>query len=229
VYNNLANLLAPDVHNLDEARQLYERAISIHRGLVAKEPGNREYKLELAKFLNNHAAHVHAMGRIDAAIESNAGALALIDELALPAPSLGIEQADAHSLRGRIMHARSVSNATAEYRDALSLFQDLAAKGDVASRGDFHLRFGDLLLNLATLCRERQDADNARKVLSEAVDFYVALGQRAAAVRDHVGARMVLENLSRLMPELSERDRRAFTRPFETLQQTLDAHPSTRD
>jgi hypothetical protein len=80
---------------------------------------------------------------------------------------------------------------------------------------------------LATLCRDRQDADDARRVLSEAVDFYVALGQKAAADRDHVEARTVLENLSLLMSELSDRDRRAFTPSYRNLQQSVGSQPST--
>jgi tetratricopeptide (TPR) repeat protein len=225
--NNLASLIGGDPARKEDARQLYERAIRIHEALVAKDGTNREYKLELAKFSNNHAEALREIGDTKGAMASNARALALIDELARPAASLGIEQADAHSLRGRILE-RSSAEATAEYRASLNLFRRVASGSDATRRQDFHERIGDLLLNLATLCRDRQDVDNARRVLSEAVDFYVALGRKATATRDHVEAEMVLENLSRLMSQLGDRDRRAFTPAFQDLQQTVENQPSTR-
>jgi tetratricopeptide (TPR) repeat protein len=224
--NNLATVIERQRDQRDAARQLYERAIRIHEGLIAKEPANREYKLELAQFSNNLAELLRALRNTEGALRSNARALALIDELARPAPSLGIEQADARSLRGRIMQG-TPDEATAEYRESLELFKRIARSPEATSRADFHVRVGDLLLNLATLCRDRQDADDARRVLSEAVDFYVALGQKAAADRDHVEARTVLENLSLLMSELSDRDRRAFTPSYRNLQQSVGSQPST--
>jgi tetratricopeptide (TPR) repeat protein len=226
--NNLASLVEQEAARRREAQQLYEDAIGIHEGLIAKEPDNREYKLELAKFSNNHAEVLRALGNTELAMRSSARALELIDELARPAPSLGIEQADAHNLRGRLMQS-SPADATNQYRQSLELFKRVARIPEATRRPDFHLRVGDLLLNLATLCRDRQDTDDARRVLSEAVDFYVALGRKAAADRNHVEARTVLENLSLLMSELSERDRRAFTPIYQNLQQIVADQPSTRD
>ena len=49
IYNNLALLLG-DEGRTPEAVQFSERAVGIQEGLRKKEPGNREYKMELAQF-----------------------------------------------------------------------------------------------------------------------------------------------------------------------------------
>jgi len=229
VYNNLASLLGQDVHGTDEAQQLYRRAIRIHESIVAKDPRNREYKLELAKFNDNLAWLAHYRGLVDEAADHNAKALSLIEELALPAPSLGIEQADAHNLRGLILQSRGSREAAGEYRLALVVFENLARNVNVIQRPEFHLRFGDLLLNLATLCRRQSDTAAARAVLSDAVGFYAALGRSAAATGSRPAAESVLDNLSRLMPELTDADRRIFAAPYQSLQQQLRGGASTRD
>jgi hypothetical protein len=58
-------------------------------------------------------------------------------------------------------------------------------------------------------------------VLSDAVGFYAALGRRAVASGARAQAQNVLENLSRLMSDLPERDRDAFRGHYQDLQQTL--------
>jgi hypothetical protein len=109
------------------------------------------------------------------------------------------------------------------------VFESLARNVTVIQRADFHLRFGDLLLNLATLRRSREDADAARAVLSDAVAFYAALGRSAAAAGSKGTAESVLENLSRLMARLTDSDRRMFAAPYQSLQQQLGSGASTRD
>ena len=126
-----------------------------------------------------------------------------------PAPSLGIEQADAHNLRGRILQSEGSPAAVTEYRQALTLFLSLASTDEAAGRPDFHLRYGDLLTNLAALRRERPSGDESRRLLSDAVRSCIEFGRRkrAGAPRE---ARAVLDSLSRVMPELSEADPRVF-------------------
>jgi tetratricopeptide (TPR) repeat protein len=221
-YNNLASLLSQDDTRLTDARPLYERAIRIHEALAAKDARNREYRLELAKFSNNLSDVLRQLREFAQALQNSTRALGLVDELARPAPSLGIEQADAHNVRARILQSRGSPEAVNEYRQAVTLFQALDASQDLMRRAEFHERFGDLLLNLASLCRERGSAAiDARRVLSDAVDFYVALGRRAVASGSRAQAQTVLENLSRLTSELPERDRDTFTKHYQDLQQTL--------
>lgn len=221
-YNNLASLLALDDTRLTDARPLYERAIRIHEALVVKDARDREYRLELAKFTNNLSEVLRQLGEFDQALQSSTRALGLVDELARPAPSLGIEQADAHNVRALILQSRGSPEAVNEYRQAVTLFQALDASQDLVRRAEFHERFGNLLLNLASLCRERGSAaSDARRVLSDAVGFYVALGRRAVASGSQAQAQNVLDNLSRLTSELPERDRDTFTKHNQDLQQAL--------
>jgi tetratricopeptide (TPR) repeat protein len=217
-YNNLANLRALDTRGADEARRLYEQAIRIHESLVATDPRNREYKLELAQFRDNLAGLLHAQGLTDAAADSNARALMLIDELSLPAPSLGIEQADAYNLRGYILQSRGSPEATTNYRRSLTLFETLARKSNVVQRPEFHRRFGDLLQNLAGLRRSRHDAA-AQGLLRDAVEFYAALGRNAAAAGSRSVVERVADNLSSLMPLLDGADRRFCQPLYESLRQ----------
>ena len=220
-YNNLANLLGQDPHGEEDAQRFYEQAIRIHESLAAGDPRNREYKLELAKFNDNLAWLAHARGVTNEAADHNGRALALIEELALPPGSLGIEQADAHNLQALILQSRGLSGAVEEFRRALGVFESLSRNANVVQLREFHLRFGDLLLNLATLSRSRGNAAGARGVLSDSVRFYAALGRSAAAAGSRGVAESVLDNLTRLRPELTEPDRRIVDAPIQSLQQEL--------
>lgn len=228
-YNNLANLLAhgaQDHGGLQAARPFYERAIRTHEDLTARDPGNREFKFELATFSNNYSYLLRLLAAYEPAKENSSRALGLLDELVRPALSLGIEQADAHNLRGWILQSEGSPAAVTEYRQALTLFQSLASTDETAGRPDFHRRYGDLLTNLAALRRERPNGDEPQRLLSDAVRSYIELGrrERAGAPRE---AREVLDTLSRVMPELSEADRASFTEPYEQLQKQVDSRPDT--
>jgi tetratricopeptide (TPR) repeat protein len=204
---------------MQDARSFYERAIRIHDDLVARKPGNREYRFELAKFSGNYAELLRELGSFDLARQNSSRALALIDELVRPAPSLGIEQADAHNLRGRILQSEGSGEAPGEYRQALAMFEDLSKTYDADRLSDFHLRFGDLLLNLTSLRRERPSEGEAGALLSGAVRFYVDLGRKAIASGSATQARDVLDNLSRLMPGLTEPDRTSVAATYRDLQE----------
>ena len=78
--------------------------------------------------------------------------------------------------------------------------------GEAARLPAFHLRFGDLLFNLATAQRERPSAE-VKRLLSEAVAFYTDEGRRAAAAGFATEARDVAENLNRVVDVLAESDR----------------------
>ncbi len=229
VYNNLAVLLAQgaqDQAGLHTARPFYERAIRVHQDLTARDPRNREFKFELAKFSNNHAELLREMGAFGPAKENSSRAIALLDELVRPAPSLGIEQADAHNLRGRILQSEGSPAAAAEYRRALTVFQSLASTEDAARRPDFHQRYRDLLTNLTALRRERPTLDEPRRLLTDAVRSYIEFGGRGSAT-DPREAHAVLEGLSDIMPQLTDGDRQAFTESYNRLQRHAGASRNT--
>ncbi len=225
-YNNLASLLAQDERTQAASIPLYERAIGIHETLVARDPANREYKIELAKFSNNLADLQREHGTIGSAERANARAIALLDDLSRSAPSLAIEQADAHTLRGQILESSGSGDAVGEYARALELFETLSRTTGATARLDFHERFGDLLLDLAYYRQARRSDDAVRRVLSNAMAFYVSVASDALAAGHPADARSVLDNLSRLLPQLNEADRRAVMGPYRTLQQALDRSSS---
>ena len=66
----------------------------------------------------------------------------------------GIEQADAFTLRGRILRSEGSPDAFREFQRSLDLFKDLE-RGGADRVPAFHERFGDLLLNIAALAAGR--------------------------------------------------------------------------
>jgi tetratricopeptide (TPR) repeat protein len=220
VYNNLAGLMGDDPRSVEESRALYERAIQIDERLVGRDPANREYKLELAKYCNNLADLLQRGGQVDLAKRRNARALELIEDLVRPSPSLGIEQADAHNLRAVILREEGPSEVAREYRDALEIFGQLARDPDARRLPDFHVRFADLLLNLAVLRRASHDED-ARRMLSEAIALYVSVTKSILDSGSAAEARMALDNLSRVLPELPDADRRTLAARSRELQEKL--------
>jgi tetratricopeptide (TPR) repeat protein len=224
VYNNLAVLLsqaAQDTAGLQAAKPYYERAVQSHQALTSRDPRNREYKLELAKFSNNFSELLRELSEFELAKENSRRAIGLLDELVRPAPSLGVEQADARNLRARILHSEGSPAAAAEYREALRLFQSLASTEEAARHPALNQRYADLLINLSEFRRDRPNAESAR-LLSDAMGSYVDFGRRAAAA-DMQQGRAVLEGLSQVMPLLSEGDRKTFTEPYSQLQREVDA------
>src|SRR5262249_8067221 len=111
VYNNLASLLERDDRRQQEAERLYEQAVTLHEGLLAQQPQNREFRLELARFENNLAYHMLIAGHPDEAQARNARALQLLEDLMQPVPSLGIEHADGHTLHAAILENTDARSA----------------------------------------------------------------------------------------------------------------------
>src|SRR5262249_33621443 len=135
--NNLASLLDRVEARRPEVAPLYQRAIEIHQTLVAQHPQNREFKVELAKFSDNFAYHLHARARTVEEETHNRRALELLDDLSQPVPSTGIEHADGHTLQGRILESRNTQAALAAYEEALRTFVDLARASNAAAQPDF--------------------------------------------------------------------------------------------
>ena len=227
VYNNLAVLIAggaQDLEGLREARPYYERAVRMHQDLTSRDPRNREFKLELAQFSNNFSELLRELSEFALARENSSRAITLLDELVRPAPSLGIEQADARNLRARILHSEGSPAAEAAYGEALVYFQSLANSDEASRHHAFHQRYVDFLINLVALRRDRPNADAPRRLLSDAVRSYIEFGRRAqpGASQDR---RAVLDGMSQVMSLLNESDRKAFTEAYSDLQSAVEAAP----
>jgi tetratricopeptide (TPR) repeat protein len=219
-YNNLASLVADDESRMAEAGSLYDRAIAVHTRLVQSEPANRQYKLELAKFCNNDAETARVSGDYDRATRRNAQALALLDDLLRPAPSLGIEHADAHNLRGRILLSARSATAESAFQESLTLFDELDRDPVARTLTAFHERYVDLLLNLAALVKESGSAPT-RKLLTDAVAHYISHANASLAAGSRADAQLVLDNLTQLLPELPDREKRTVLEPYRQLERRL--------
>jgi hypothetical protein len=131
-------------------------------------------------------------------------------------------------LRGHLLQIQHSPAALADYREALQLFKDAAEGINPGTLRDFHQRFGDHLLNLASMRRERPADQASRRILSEALVFYLTLGENAAADGDRAQAAYVVDNLSLVsgVRDLPEIDRRQLRARLQSLQQAVQALPS---
>jgi tetratricopeptide (TPR) repeat protein len=221
-YNNLATLLVLDDARLVEARGLYEAAILRDEELMKTEPANRVYKMEVATFSNNLSYLLGQLGENDLAKARSRQALDLLAELALPAPSLGIEQADAHNVRGQLLAAKDPRGALAEYRQALEIYESRWRDNTAHNLTRVHERYQNFLLNLAQLSGDSRDPV-PHALLLRAITGYLDLAQTSLESGLVADARLVLENVSNLLPELTERDRTTILKPLRSLQERMAA------
>jgi hypothetical protein len=82
---------------------------------------------------------------------------------------------------------------------------------------DFHLRFGDLLLNLAAFSSSPAAAERGRPLLVRGVNVYAALATAIATSGTVAESRTVFETVNRVLPSIPERDRG----PLITVQRQL--------
>jgi tetratricopeptide (TPR) repeat protein len=202
--NNLAAVL--DERGADEARVFYERAVTGHEDLVRRDPDHREYQLELAMFCNNLAVHLHDRGAVAAATARTNQALQLFTTLAQPAPSLAIERADAHNLRGMILREQNIDESAIAFENALDLFADMQTSAAVGMPA-FHVRFGDLLLNLAVLARAGAATERSGRLLERGVEQYTRVANQIAESGSSSQARVVVDTLALVIPEVGDRHR----------------------
>lgn len=222
-YNNLATLLALDDMRLPEARKFSESAVAIDEALTKVDPENRVYKMELAKYCNNLSYLLGQLGEDDLAQSRSQEALDLLEALALPAPSLAIEQADAHNLRARLLQAKDARAALAEYRIALEMFGSLWRDKAMHYSAPVHQRYQDFLFNLARFATERGDAD-VHALLVRAVKAYIEFGQASLTPTSAGDARLVVDGVSMLEPQLPERDRAEIVKSQRALEAKLAAY-----
>lgn len=215
-FNNRAGLLAQDATRLEEARALYERAVAIDEALLAKEPHNREFAMELATFSSNLADLLRERGDSAAALVRNAQALRLMNDLARPAPSLSVSLADVHTLRGAILETGEPPAAARAYGTALDVFSSLATDGETYRLPLFHLRYGDLLVNLVRFA-QRQRATGG-ELLTRAIETYLALGERLQTdPRDRASLTVLVQHLGPAIAALPTRERSIVASRYEAL------------
>ena len=222
--NNLAAVL--DAGGGTDAKAFYERAVGGHEQLVARDPDHRVYQLELATFANNFAVFLQRQGDPVAASLRSRQAIDLITALARPAPSLAIERADAHTLRGMILEARNDAESDEAYERALELFAEIETAPAVLRMSLFHERFGDLLINLALRARAPGQAVSGR-LLSRAVDQYATVARQILDSGAPSQMRVVVDTIAAVVPELGDRDRLRLAEIQEELRRALSTRGSS--
>lgn len=222
-YNNLGGLVWLDDKRLSEARGFYESAVGIDEGLTKAEPDNRVYKMELAKYSNNLSVLLGQLGETDLAQSRSQEALDLLDALALPAPSLAIEQADAHNLRGKLLQSKDSRAAVGEYRQAFDLFQKVWRDTTARYSAPAHQRYEDFLLNLVRFDNAHPDAD-VHALLMRALIAYLDFGNASLTAGSSADARLVVDNVSNVLPQLPARDQAEIVKSHRALQARLSAY-----
>jgi len=197
VCNNIANLLRKK-GKPEEAGAFFERAIAIHRELVKKDLSNREYKEELAKFYENLALLELDENHVALAEKQNHEALDLIEELASPGPSLSLNRAEAHMIRGWILQSQSrqLPEAQSETEESQHILETLK-RVNASKHPEFHSMYLYFASNYAKLA-----------------EMYLQSGEI-------LNAQHALDSLARVIPELSEEDRAKFTGQLHELQMQL--------
>lgn len=227
-YNNLGSLLGELGHPLRDVEMLYESAVQTHEALSKREPANREYKMELSKFYNNLSDVQREQGLTDRAHRSSDRAIALLEELARPAPSLAIERADGYNLRARILESKGWREASKDYEQSLQIFAGLESDPWGRVQPEFHSRFGDLLVNLAVFARENRGVGEVQRLLARGVTTYLRSVKRIADSGGPAEAQSVVDNMSRLLDELSDRDRNADIESYRRLEPSLRKRATRR-
>jgi tetratricopeptide (TPR) repeat protein len=202
-YNDLGTLLKHE-NRLSEAQGFYARAIGIHEELVKKAPDNREYKFELAQFYENLASLLIEENQFDLAGENNHEALDLIEELVSPPPSLGMERAKAHMIRGWILESQGSREAQAETQQSFALLESMKKSPESSGHSEFHVMY----MNLA--------------------ENYLDLAEDSLKSGSLTDARQALDSFTRVIPEVPEPDRTTLEKSYQALQNELQHRTARR-
>ncbi len=206
-YNNLGSLLSLDAERGGEVRALWEKAIAIDERLLAAQPGSRELSFELAAFTGNLAALLNEQGDREEAGKRSAQALQLMDGLARSAPSIAVGRADAYTLHGAILATTDRAAALREFARALDQFASMATDASLAQSTDYHLRLGDLLLNLASLARANPADDEAARLLMRASSTYLDVIESMRLAPGSMDAQAPLETITGVLSAVRAADR----------------------
>jgi len=197
VYNNLGVLLN-EKNQKPQAATNFEEAIAIDEGLVKKKPEDRENKLELATYYNNFAMLLLDekqvdMKQVDMAKQYSLQTLDLFEDLAAPSPTLSIDLAKVHTLRARLLENHDPKEAQADTQKSMEILEKLKKNQDSLNLPEIQGVFRDLGYT------------------------YVQLADRSLKSGSRTEAQADLDNLSRLIPEVSEQDRTALNQIYQQL------------
>jgi len=193
-YNDLANVRRFQDRDA-EAEPLFQKAIALDQHLTAQYPDNREYKFELANFLNNLALLLVDQNKPELARNWNQHALDLLGELARPAPSLSLELVRTYNLAAQA--GSSPAAIATECQKSREVLDQLSKEQDFRRRSELSNLYRDLGYDYLQL------AD---------VDLQVhSVGE----------AKRALQECSSILPELSDTDRSTLTEQYDKVRKKL--------
>jgi hypothetical protein len=220
-YNNLGSLLAYDDTHLPEARALSEQAIQLHEALSKADPSNRQYTAELATFYENLADVLRRLSLFGLAQQRSGQAVDLFNGLVRPAPSLGIDLADAHNVRAQIFEPAQPARSEVESRRAFEILDQLAGDPNAVHLAQFHTRFGELLLNLAALSSAHPDLAAVRELVDRAMGRYLDVANQSVAAGAAADARSADDNLAQVLSRMSPQDQSRFRKSIQALHDSI--------
>ena len=208
---------------------------------MRQDPDNRDYTLELAEFFQNLGLLLQSQRQFTAAENTNGKAIALYEELALPAPAFTGKLAYAHTLRGRILEQRGDRAAAAgQYQTAIDGFTRLEAGANDNEPAEFRLQYGDSLLYLGNLWYSEGHLEKAVPLLARAAknhsaarsanlsfDYY-RLTQSYLDLGSADEAADALARLSESLKSLPEASRASYDKAVKDLQNRFEHIKSRR-
>lgn len=195
-YNDLATLLSHTTQ-VDQVEELYQRGIDLADDLVRKQPDNREYKLELAEYCNNQARVLVSANKLELAKQRNHQAIDLIEELMAPPASISLWLVNGLQLRAQILEAQGSKEAQQQSDLLFEILQKLNNRQGSGSHPTLHVFYMDLGINYAELAQQNLKAGDLK------------------------GARVALDKLAQVLPQLSAEDKETLTESFRGLQEEL--------
>jgi tetratricopeptide (TPR) repeat protein len=195
-YNNLATLLSHTTQ-VTGAEKLYQRGIDLAESLFKKQPDSREYKLELAEYCNNQARLLVLENKLELAKQRNHQAIDLIEELITPAPSLSLSLVNALELRAEILEAQGSKEAQQQSDLLFEILQKLNNRQGMLGHPTLHIFYMNLGINYAEFAEQNLKSGDLK------------------------GARVALDKLLQVLPQLSAEDRETLAKSFRGLQEEL--------
>jgi hypothetical protein len=125
-------------------------------------------------------------------------------------------------VRGRLLAAGDPSGALTEYRVALEMYESRWEHYSAHNLTQLHERYQELLVNLARFSRDSRDPV-PHALLLRAITGYLDLARAKLESGSLADTQLILENLSNLLPALTERDRTTVMKPLQALQEGLAA------